>query len=292
MSAPRPQVSIGLPVFNGQRYLALAIDSLLAQTHTDFELVIVDNASTDRTEEICRDYAARDARVRYHRNPENIGPGLNYYRTVDLASAPYFKLAADDDLYEPEFVARCLSVLESIPEAVCVYSRVKVIDEAGQHVSNLDVRLDTHSEKPHVRFYNMIGVDYLCIQLYGVMKLDVLRRVHRYQGYSAWDRNLLAELALLGQIHEIPEHMFLHRLHAKATGAMLHFGRPLEELKAVDPSINWTGELSKPKLYAARRFANYFSAIARAPLSAKERALCCGQLARLGVEKAAARAKR
>ncbi len=91
MTSGAPRVSIGLPVFNGERYLARAIDSILAQDFRDLELVVCDNASTDRTAEICAAYARRDPRVRYHRNPRNLGAGPNYDRCFHLARGEYFK---------------------------------------------------------------------------------------------------------------------------------------------------------------------------------------------------------
>src|SRR3954470_1068595 len=98
MSERRPRVSIGLPVYNGQRFLAPAVSSLLAQTFADFELVICDNASTDDTEAICRRFAERDPRVRYHRNEQNVGAAPNFNRALALSTGQYFKWAAHDDL--------------------------------------------------------------------------------------------------------------------------------------------------------------------------------------------------
>src|SRR2546425_9420098 len=95
-----PQVSVGLPVYNGERYLAEALDSLLTQSYEDFELIICDNASTDRTGEIARSYAAKDKRVRYARNDKNLGAGGNFRRGFALASGEYFRWAASDDVCE------------------------------------------------------------------------------------------------------------------------------------------------------------------------------------------------
>ena len=103
-----PRVTIGLPVYNGEDFLESALDTLLAQTYTDFELVIADNASTDRTGEICR-RAARDARVRYHRNDENVGAMRNFNRVFELARGEYFMWAAHDDAHEPDYLRRCVS---------------------------------------------------------------------------------------------------------------------------------------------------------------------------------------
>ena len=101
MATDGPRVSIGLPVYNGDNYLAETLDSILAQTFTDFELIISDNGSTDRTEAICRRYAAQDHRVRYVRNPSNLGAARNYKRAFELARGEYFKWNGHDDPLAP-----------------------------------------------------------------------------------------------------------------------------------------------------------------------------------------------
>ncbi|WP_081588053.1 glycosyltransferase family 2 protein [Gloeocapsa sp. PCC 7428] len=94
----RPRISIGMPVYNGEPYLKDAINSILNQTFEDFELIISDNGSTDRTEEICRTIASQDQRVRYYRNEQNLGAGWNFNRVVDLATGEYFRWACHDDI--------------------------------------------------------------------------------------------------------------------------------------------------------------------------------------------------
>jgi glycosyltransferase involved in cell wall biosynthesis len=126
-----PKVSVGMPVFNGDRFIAETIDSILAQTFGDFELIISDNASTDGTEKICRQYADDDGRIRYVRNRENLGAAYNYNQTFHLSSGDYFKWACHDDLLRPEFLERCVEVLDRDPSAVLVYTDWAPIDETG-----------------------------------------------------------------------------------------------------------------------------------------------------------------
>src|SRR5690349_16638091 len=90
----KPRVSVGVPVRNGERFLVETLESLLAQTYTDFELIISDNASTDNTEAICREYAARDPRVRYYRSPQDVGLANNYNSLFARSEGDYFKWAA------------------------------------------------------------------------------------------------------------------------------------------------------------------------------------------------------
>src|SRR5215207_1517689 len=112
MNTDLPRVSVGLPVYNGENYLAEAIDSVLAQTYQNFELIISDNASTDSTEEICRDYAARDRRIRYFREPQNRGAAWNFNHTFELARGEYFKWVAHDDVIGPQYLARTVDQLD------------------------------------------------------------------------------------------------------------------------------------------------------------------------------------
>src|SRR5438105_14597753 len=139
----RPAISIGMPVRNGEKYVSQAIDSLLAQTFTDFELIICDNASTDRTERICREYAAKDGRIRYHRNERDIGPAQNYTRCFGLARGTYFRWHAHDDVCEPTYLARCLAVLQRDPSVINCHSLTRVIDERGQTLRDYTYRVAT-----------------------------------------------------------------------------------------------------------------------------------------------------
>src|SRR5512141_2931759 len=116
-----PRISIGLPVYNGEKYLELTIKSILAQSFTDFELIIADNASTDRTQEICQIYAARDRRIRYLRNEQNLGAAPNHNRVFQLSSGEYFKWSGYDDLIKPDFLAKCIDILDRNPSvAICM----------------------------------------------------------------------------------------------------------------------------------------------------------------------------
>ena len=109
-TAKVPQVSIGMPVYNGAKFIREALNSLLAQTFTDFELIISDNASTDGTEGICQEYVAKDKRVRYVRQPQNIGAAANFFFVLDEAQAEYFMWAAADDLWDKNWLELLLPV--------------------------------------------------------------------------------------------------------------------------------------------------------------------------------------
>src|SRR5262245_36537007 len=125
----RARVTTGMPVRNGQRFIRQAIDSLLAQTYRHFELIICDNASTDQTEVICREVAERDARIRYFRNQENIGPAGNHNKCFNLSRGEYFRWHAHDDMCAPTYLQRCVEVLDADPGVVIAYPRTTIVDE-------------------------------------------------------------------------------------------------------------------------------------------------------------------
>src|SRR5215471_14790269 len=129
-----PLVSVGLFVYNGERFLEETLLSILKQTFTDFELIVSDNASTDRTSEIAKAYAERDDRIRYYRSEKNMGAGWNVRRVYELATGKYFKQAAVDDLLAPDFLRQCIEVLESDPTYVLAHSKIKVIGEGGNFI--------------------------------------------------------------------------------------------------------------------------------------------------------------
>src|SRR5262245_40295511 len=124
-----PLVSIGLAVYNGEEYLSDAISSILAQSFTDFELIISDNASTDRTEEICKTYADMDSRIRYSRNETNIGGVNNENLTFRLSKGKYFRLAAHDDVCDPKLIEKCVEVLERDQDVILCQTAIVNIDE-------------------------------------------------------------------------------------------------------------------------------------------------------------------
>ena len=107
-----PLVSIGMPTWNRAHCIRESLDSLLGQTYQNIELIISDNASPDGTEEICRQYAKEDERVRYIRQKENIGVINNYNYVLRESRGDYFMWACDDDLWEKEFIRKLLQGFE------------------------------------------------------------------------------------------------------------------------------------------------------------------------------------
>jgi glycosyltransferase involved in cell wall biosynthesis len=213
MPSSPPKVSIGLPVYNGARYLREALDSILAQTFRDFELIICDNASTDATAAICADYAARDPRIRYHRRSHNIGATANFNQTFELARGAYFKWAAHDDVLAPTWLEKCVAALDQAPDAVLSQSLVELVDEQGVRLEEYDLTaFGTDSMRPSVRFAARLR-PHDCQEIFGVIRTDVLRRTKLIGYHLGGDRTLLIDLALLGRFVVVPEILFLNREH-------------------------------------------------------------------------------
>jgi glycosyltransferase involved in cell wall biosynthesis len=141
VSSGVPLVSIGMPVYNGERFVRQALESILIQDYGNFELIISDNASTDATSKICRRYADRDARVRYVRNETNLGASPNHKRVFEMGTGDYFKWAAHDDECLPTFLSRCMSVFGEAPQSVVlVYPQSLIIAGKGEWLGSSGAR--------------------------------------------------------------------------------------------------------------------------------------------------------
>jgi glycosyltransferase involved in cell wall biosynthesis len=262
-----PRVSVGLPVYNGERFLAAALDSLLGQTCADFELIISDNASTDGTEAICRRYAERDVRVRYVRSDENRGAAWNHNRVVELAQAPYFKWAAHDDICAPEFLERCADGLDRAPAVVLCYPQTVLIDEGGQRVRACADRCAPVSSDPFVRFRELMRTLALSNPMYGVIRTSVLRRTPLIGPYPASDLVLLGELALRGPFELLPDTLFFRRDHPQKSSRSNPGAAALASW--YDPS-----KQGKVVLRNWRLFFEYLLSITRTPMGLSARARC------------------
>src|SRR5262245_52172325 len=171
----RPRVSIGLPVFNGELYVEEALNSLLSQSFSDYELIISDNASTDSTPDICERYAARDPRIRFYRNDQNRGLAWNCNRVFQLSTGEYFKWAHHDDLCKPDFILRCVDVLDAKPSVVLCYSDVILIDEHGKELKHYEDSGRVISSLPHERFRNLLETVGLSNHMFGLIRSSALR---------------------------------------------------------------------------------------------------------------------
>jgi len=264
----KPQVSIGLPVYNGENYLKEAIDSILAQTFTDFELIISDNASTDKTPGICREYAAKDPRIRYYRNEKNQGASWNFNNVFKLSTGEYFKWAAHDDLIAPDYISKCVEVLDKDNTIILCSSRVQFIDKNGDviacHVNELNKVNSLHSRD---RFSDLIYLGHWCLFVFGLIRSDALRKTSLIKAYPDSDRGLLVELGLLGRFHKIPQNLFFNREHPE---------RFTMTYKNIYLRGGWFDPSKEGKitLWTWNLFFEYFRFIHRSSLSLYDRVYC------------------
>lgn len=270
---PEPTVSIGLPVFNGEQFLEQSLDSILAQTYTDFELIISDNASTDRTESICRRYAERDVRVRYHRQPHNRGVTWNFRQVALLARGGYFLWTAHDDRFAAEYIERCVAFLQKSPSTVVCYSKAIEIDEDGKQLARKEQTLGADAPTPHQRFRELIRMEHNCESIFGMIRTDVLKKTSVHGDFPDSDRCVLAELALYGEFHELPDYLFFHREHAQRVTKQ--FPGRQERMFRLNPDRHL--RLVFPHF---RQFREYVAALQRAPLDWRERFRCYFQMLR------------
>jgi glycosyltransferase involved in cell wall biosynthesis len=276
----RPLLSVGLFVYNGERFLEETLDSILNQTFTDFELIISDNASTDRTAEISQAYARRDGRISLYRNEKNMGAGWNLRRVYELAIGKYFKWAAADDLLEPEFLDRCIEALERDAGCVVAYSNTKEIDENGAFVKNYVTPVKADMNDPIARFREMLSY-HMCYQIFGVMRMSALRQLPPQGSYVNSDGVLLAQMSLLGRFYEVPGYLFISRRHQGQSSTILPVRVTQPRFRLTNryctlPCPEWwdpakTRTLSFPEF---RQLNEYLMSIYRVPLDVRQKLRC------------------
>ncbi|MBZ2199009.1 glycosyltransferase family 2 protein [Occultella gossypii] len=215
MSTPR--LTIGLPVYNGEAYLAETLESLLAQDYDDFELVVSDNASTDSTVAIVESFAERDPRVRLVRNDRNMGAAYNYNRLVTDSRAELFKWAGYDDLLEPENVSSCVAALDANPDAVLAFAQATIIDGVGDEVREYNERLEITARAPWRRVASFAWRFSLCNAAFGVMRREPMTRTGLIRPYISSDVTFLAEMAAMGTFDLVDRRLFRRRVHESSS---------------------------------------------------------------------------
>lgn len=263
MNRPEPAVSIGLPVYNGEKHLEKTLESLLGQTFQDFEIIISDNGSTDRTEEICRTWAGRDPRIRYLRSEENRGASWNYNRVFHEAGGTYFKWATDDDTLLPEWLEECVAVLDSRPDVVAAYTRVVEIDENDTILTYWDKYTDVTADDPVDRLRPVFSY-WRCFPAVGLIRREALARTRLIGPFDSSDRVLLGELSILGKFFLVDKSLYCHRDH------------PDNSMNAYqsqqDRGVWFDPRNANPLTYWPnwRYHLNFAAAILRAPLSLRD----------------------
>ncbi len=282
MTARPPRVSIGMPVYNGEAFLDQAIESILAQTFSDFELIISDNGSHDATEAVCRRYAAQDARIRYRRYEENRGAAWNFNNVFRLARGEYFKWAADDDLHADTFLEQCVDRLDRRSDLAWCHSRSSYIGPGGHLLSEPtlcdisyaaqapagDAAHTREATDPCRRFQAVVLSNGGCLDIYGVVRREALLGTMLHLPYHGAEKVLVGELALRGRYCEVPETLFYFRVHPEGSGGLA---------KASD-QVRFENPNAVPWLTFTRwhLLCGHLTAARRAPLDTRQRVRCLG----------------
>lgn len=243
-----PEVSLGLPVYNGEKFLARALESVLGQTQSDFELIISDNASMDWSREIVRAYAKKDRRIRFYCQPINIGIARSFNFILRQASAPYFKYVSANDEYAPGLLAECLDALRHDPGAVLAYGRTRFIDGSSERREIYEERAVADMADPIARYdavRSRLGLN-TPIQS-GVMRLAALRHCGDLGNYPNSDAVLTAALALRGRFAQLPQVHFYRRWSKEGASSLrstLEIHRLFEPaVRNVSPYVRIRGHL-------------------------------------------------
>jgi glycosyltransferase involved in cell wall biosynthesis len=260
-----PKVIVGLPVYNGQKYLDAAIESHLAQSFGDFALIISDNGSTDATAEICASYASKDPRVKYFRSPENRGILWNHRRVMESIeqSTQYFRWAGADDILEPGLLQAMVDLLDTRPDVEAVMPATKNIDEHGALIGSMDKTLDLQSADAYERAQQILVANYQHVVAYGLLRAASLRLMRTQPDYIGWDPVFIWELALRGQIVQLSAPALLRRFHRGS----------ISRVKTVKEMKKWV----EPNAKAGMNFPHWTWSYERArallatPLSARDK---------------------
>jgi glycosyltransferase involved in cell wall biosynthesis len=270
-----PRLSVGLPVYNGEVYLAEALEDLLGQTYTDLELIISDNASTDETEGICRKYAAMDPRIRYIRQQRNIGLAANHQFVLTVARGALFKWASHDDLYDPRLLEGCVAALDANPDAVLAHSWTAIVDPGSALARPVTYSLNSAATDPVERFRSLLlddGGD----DDYGVIRIEALRRIRPFGSHFHADRTMMAELAVHGRFVHVPDWLYFRRDHPSRASRVqdIRAWCTVFDRRRANPSRHPVARLLAEYVWA------YVVAVRDAPLTARQRRACHAELAR------------
>jgi glycosyltransferase involved in cell wall biosynthesis len=208
-----PTVTIALPTYNNERWMAITLDSLLAQDFADFDVHVWDDASTDRTADIVADYVKRDRRVHLHRRTQNVGALANYNQAVrESPPGELLVQGGDHDVYHPKFLSACLAVLRSDPAVVLAYTLTEEIDAEGASLGIMPDRMDTRGLDAYARHSRFIWQVGLCNMISGVMRREAVIKTAPFLPTVACDETFLAELAFHGAFAQIQESLFFRRM--------------------------------------------------------------------------------
>lgn len=215
-----PLISIGIPAYNSAENIGFTIEGLLAQTFGDFELIISDNASTDSTREVVEGYTKMDARIRYERQPVNIGANLNFSHVVRRARGELFKWSASSDWCAPTFLERCKDELLAHDDTVLVVPRTRLFQDNINVSQDYERDIEVTDDTPSVRLMQLMTKLYLNNVMNGLIRMSALKRTRLMERYHGGDVVLMGNLVLQGKFRLVDERLFYRRMEATTATAL------------------------------------------------------------------------
>ncbi|MDI6738904.1 MAG: glycosyltransferase [Candidatus Edwardsbacteria bacterium] len=212
-----PLVSVGVAVHNGRRHLRQTLDSLLAQTHPRLEIVISDDASSDESGEICREYAGRSPTVRYCRCAENIGATRNLNRLFWQSQGDFFFWSTQSDFWQPAYVTTCLDEMARRPDAVLCHGPTRLVDLVGRPIRIAEEPLETEESDPARRIGHLVRRMGSGNIFHGLYRSAALGRTALLRTCYGHDLLLLSELSLFGTICQHQQPLFNRRIDPAET---------------------------------------------------------------------------
>jgi len=209
------KVFIGMPVYNGERFLREAVDSLRAQIFTDWEILISDDASTDDTSVICKEYIQRDPRITYIRQEKNTGMFQNFKFLIDQADCDYFMWAAQDDLWEKDFLGTCVERLDTDADIAIAATSIADIDSFGRTLRELS-SFSFLSGKPGIlsiaRYVLQPEILGKCNIMYSLFRLNAIRKIWEiYPQRTEWGSDYHFSLAAVSHFGIHIDHRILFK---------------------------------------------------------------------------------
>jgi len=215
-----PLISIGIPAYNAAAHIGFTLEGLLAQSFGDFELIVSDNASTDATRDVVENYRLRDARIRYERQPVNIGANPNYSHVVRRARGELFKWSSSSDWCAPTFLERCKDELLAHDDTVLVVPRTRLFQDSPGVSQDYEWDIAIPDDTPSARFVRLTSTLALNNAMNGLIRMSALRRTRLVERYRQADIVLMGHLALLGKFRLLDERLFYRRMEVATATAL------------------------------------------------------------------------
>lgn len=240
---------IGMPVYNGARFISQALDSLIDQKFHDWSLLIADNASDDDTENICKKYCSKDQRMQYFRHERNIGAAANFKYLLDRADAAYFMWAAADDVWHPEFLTSCIGVLEknhSIGVAFCNTVNIDVYGNVIRSYPDFSVFANSSRFVNICRFLISPEIHGKANIIYSCYRLSLLKDVWEASPLTdRWGSDMCFVLAALARYNLTIDNRILFQKRIITTdGAKEKVINPYKHIFTLEDSVQYiTGNL-------------------------------------------------